>query len=243
MTLTLDIALSMQKGLQSKLDVTTNNIAQQANHGFKERQVIFSEFVGNGDKQGNYSYANDIATVRNLLNGAIEKTGHPFHFALQSRGYFGIQTPEGIRYTRSGAFTMNADNVLVDHKGNTVLSIDGGDIAIPPESRDLNIAPDGTITDENGVIARIGVFEFQNEQAMFERGDNYLQTDQEAEIVDADASMIQGALELSNGNPVKNIASLTETTRLYSVNQRIIEEQFKLSSKQIDQLTTLPPAA
>ena len=243
MALALDIALSMQKGLQSKIDMIADNIANEGNYGNKEKQIIFSEFLGARNAKDAPSYLNDIATVRKLAPGPLERTGDKFHLALQGQGYFAIQTPNGINYTRSGAFMLDNNNRLIDPFGNPVLSMDGGEIAIPVESQDIQVASDGTINDENGIIARVGVFGFQNEQMMQEIGNNYLQTDEAAVPLEADALVFAGALEKSNGNPVKNVSSLLDATRLYTVNQRIIEEQFKLASKQTDQLAILPPGA
>tara|TARA_R110002095_G_scaffold215098_1_gene208498 strand:+ start:1629 stop:2360 length:732 start_codon:yes stop_codon:yes gene_type:complete len=243
MTVALDITLSMQKALQDKLHVLSNNASNAGTVGFQSDSVIFSEFLGEGDEQGTYSYLDSIATVRDTKVGPLENTGNPFHVALQGRGYFAVQAPEGIRYTRSGAFTVSAEGILVDLKGSPVLSTDGGEINILPESENVSIAKDGTLSDQNGILAQLGVFDFTNEYDMKKVGDTQLQTDQAAIPLTLEANVVQGALEQANTNAVKNMSEMMDVSRLYSLNQRYIEETLKLESKKAELLVSTPPAA
>ena len=239
----LDISLSLQRGLMSKIETLTNNAANAGTHGFQADNVIFSEYLGKNDHLENYSYLNDIATIRSVTNGSLDRTGNPFHVALQSAGYFAVETPFGIRYTRSGAFTRNAEGVLVDVHNNPVLSIDGGQINIPPESSNIFITQDGTISDENGVIAQLGIFGFENEFDVTKTGDTQFETAQAALPIADNAMVIQGALENANVNLIKNMSEMMMVAKTYSLNQRYIEEQLKLEKEQIDTLATSAPAA
>ena len=135
MSVAVDITLSMQSALQSKIAVLSNNAANAGTVGFQADSVIFSEHLGQSDDHETYSYLDDVATVRDTKRGTLDRTGNPFHVGLQDEGYFGIQTPQGARYTRAGAFTVSHDGVLVDLSGDAVLSSDGGEIIIPGESK------------------------------------------------------------------------------------------------------------
>ena len=239
----LDITLSLQRGLTSKVETLMNNAANIGVHGFQADNVIFSEYLGQRDSHETLSYLNDVATVRDLRFGSVEKTGNPFHAALQSAGYFAIETPGGIRYTRSGAFTKNNQGILVDANGDPVLSLDGGQINIPPESTQIMIGPDGSIADENGLIAQIGVFTFENEYDVRKVGNTQFETDQAAIPSNDQANIIGGALETSNVNMMKNMSEMMMVSKAYSLNQRYIEEQLKLEQKKIDSLAQSAPAA
>ncbi|HBN22103.1 MAG TPA: hypothetical protein DD412_02550 [Holosporales bacterium] len=148
-----------------------------------------------------------------------------------------------MRYTRSGAFTVSSDSLLVDLQGNPVLSADGGEINILPESENVSIAKDGTISDQNGILAQLGIFDFTNEHDMKKMGNTQLQTDQAAIPLTLEANVVQGALEQANTNPIKNMSEMMEVSRLYSLNQRYIEETLKLESKKAELLVSTPPAA
>lgn len=243
MAISIDVALSRQIALQTQLDIVANNIANQGNVGFEDDQVIFDEYINSQGIKESTSYTDDITTYRDTRLGGVMTTGNPLHLARQGKGYFGIQTPQGIRYTGNGAFTRSPDGVLVDQMGNPVLSMDGGDIVIPAEVSDLLISSDGTISDVNGVIARVGLFDFENPYLLKKEGDNMMQTDQAAIPLEADATLIQRAVNDSNGNPMKNTTQLIEITKAYAMNQKMIEQQLSLESKSIDQLITLASAA
>ena len=64
-----------------------------------------------------------------FASGAIAQTENPLDFALQKpNAYFAIQTPDGVRYTRDGSFTIDNEGYLSTKQGFRVLSrvgIDG----------------------------------------------------------------------------------------------------------------------
>lgn len=239
----VDITLSMQRALDHKMQVLSNNAANAGTVGFQADDVIFSEYLGQQGEHETHSYLNDVATKRDLRVGPLDKTGNPFHLALQAGGYFGIQTPQGVRYTRSGAFIVSPEGILVDTNGDPVMSVDGGEIVIPAESKNIQVALDGTISDENGIIVQLGVFGFENEFDVEKVGDTQLQTAQAAVPLGLDARVQQGALEQSNINPIKNMSDMMMVSKLYSLNQRFIEDQLKLDSKEVDMLATSAPMA
>ncbi len=241
MAVALDITLSMQRGLDHKMIALTNNAANAGVHGFQADRVIFSEHLGQSDGVNTYSYLDDVATVRDLKRGPLDRTGNPFHLALQSNGYFGVQTAEGIRYTRSGAFLKNPEGVLTTLSGESVLSSDGGEINIPPGSITVSIAQDGTISDESGVIAQLGVFGFENEFDIEKTGNTQFKTEQAAIPLGNQANIVQGALEGSNVSLIRNMSEMMMVSKIYGLNQRFITDAIKLESKKNEMLATSTP--
>ena len=92
-------------------------------------------------------------------------------------------------------------------------------------------------------MAQLGVFSFENKYDMRKVGNTQLQTDQGAIALGDRAQVIQGVLEESNLNPIKNMTEMMQASKLYSLNQRYIEEHLKLESKQTDMLLSSAPAA
>ncbi len=64
-------------------------------------------------------------TYTDFSPGPVEFTDNPFDFAIQGEGFFAVETPEGTRYTRDGAFTTDVSGFLVDQSGNRVLDRNG----------------------------------------------------------------------------------------------------------------------
>ena len=242
MTVAIDITLSMQRGLDHKMIALTNNAANAGTHGFQGDNVIFKEYLGQSDNLETYSYLDDIASVRSLKKGALDQTGNPFHVALQSNGYFGIQTADGVRYTRSGAFLKNSEGTLVDVNGDPVMSVDGGEIAIPQNSATVTISSDGQISDENGIIAQLGVFGFENEYDIEKTGNTQFKTDQAAIPLENQANVLQGALEGSNVSLIRNMSEMMMVSKIYGLNQRFLTDAMKLESKKNEKLATATPS-
>ena len=72
-------------------------------------------------------------------------------------------------------------------------------------------------------------------------GNTQLKTDQAATPLGDTAKVIQGSLEQTNLNPISNMTEMMQASKLYTLNQRYIEEQLKLESKQTDMLVSTPP--
>src|SRR3712207_8087145 len=66
--------------------------------------------------------------VTDFSPGPVRETGEPLDFAVQGEGWFGVQTPQGVRYTRNGQFALSAQGILIDGMGNPVLGRGGGPI-------------------------------------------------------------------------------------------------------------------
>src|SRR3546814_9674283 len=92
------------------------------------------------------SFVQDISLVRNLTEGQMTSTENPLDVALSGDGYFEVETPVGPRYPRNGVFQLNADRQLVTSTGLPVLGEGGTPITLPPNSADVTITRDGTIS-------------------------------------------------------------------------------------------------
>ena len=48
-----------------------------------------------------------------MAQGALEQTGNPLDLAIEGHGFFMVQTPNGVRYTRDGSFHRAPNGQLV----------------------------------------------------------------------------------------------------------------------------------
>lgn len=90
-------------------------------------------------------YIDEVAV--DYQQGALESTGNTFDLAVVGDGFFAVQTPEGVRYTRNGAFFKNQQGFIQDIRGYNLLDVQGNPIRIPanvPDARVL-ITGDGTV--------------------------------------------------------------------------------------------------
>jgi len=245
---TLYVGLSRQAVLQRALDLAANNIANQDTVGFKVEELTSrTDPISPPRFTSNLSpvnYVLDTGVARDFGQGELTQTGNPLDVALQGQGFFTVQTANGPRYTRDGRFTLDPQNQIVDQKGEPVLSTTGTPIVVDPQKGAITIAKDGSVSQSaNGQatqIAQIGVVQFANLSALSKQGSNqYSETSGQATVPVTNAKIMQGFMEHSNVNTVKEVTSLISIGRAYDRMQDILSSTQDLSSKAVDSLGQL----
>ncbi|MCB2082012.1 MAG: flagellar basal-body rod protein FlgF [Hyphomicrobiales bacterium] len=231
----LYIALSRQVGLMRQMDVVANNVANVNSAGFKAEQTIFQQYLMN-DVPGKIAFGNDVATARDLSQGALTHTGRPLDAAIEGSGYFAVMTPLGKRYTRAGSFTINSDNELSTASGYPVLDDGGQPIIMDENDSQFMILEDGTIvTGNNEERGRIGVYAFDNEYAMRHLGNSLYDAD-EAPVVSENYRLAQGFVESSNVNSVTMLTELIKVSRDAASAARIVQDMRDMQSQAVSTL-------
>lgn len=226
------IALSKQMAQFRQMDVIANNIANSDTAGYSAEKMIFNQYLVRDGDRHRMAFAQDIATFRDTSEGRLKKTDGVFDVAIRGAGYFRVETPLGVRYTRAGNFQLSGDGTLVTPEGYPVLSADGEPIQFGEEDRDVTIARDGTIAVGNDVRGAIGVVDFDNPQ-LLERTSGGLYR---AEIEPAPVAVVevmQGMVEQSNVQPVMELTSMIKTSRSVGNTSKLIEVMFDLQRRTV----------
>jgi flagellar basal-body rod protein FlgF len=242
------VSLSQQLAAYRAMDVIANNIANASTPGLKREAAKFEEFIthvrpaeGQTGMQS-VSFVKDAGVMRDTGQGNVEQTGATYDVAIAGAGYFTVQTPAGMRYTRDGHFSLDANGNLVTSQGYQVQG-DGGAITITPNDGDINIAPDGTISSVvRGVgnqIGKLKVVDFAAPAAMVKQGANLYSTGQ-TPTAPAKVNLRQGALEASNVQPVIEISHMIEVMRAYEATATLSKSQEDLMRQAIDKLGQMP---
>ena len=151
-------------------------------------------------------------------------------------------TERGERYTRNGAFTINQDGILVTHNGNPVLGENGiirvqknnfivnerGEIvvngSISPEPQNL-VGQDNNDWSQPTVLDRLKVVNFENVREIKKEGDSMWRETEYSGPATADPStkVVQGFLEKSNVNIIREMVEMIEVQRSYEANQKAVQ--------------------
>ena len=242
------VSLSQQLAAYRSMDVIANNLANVSTPGFKRESAKFEEYVtkvapseGQTGQQA-LSFVKDAGVARDISQGAIENTGAPLDLAINGKGYFTVQTPNGMRYTRDGHFSLDANGQVVTSEGYA-LQGDSGAITITPDDQNIHIGQDGTISSiVNGIgnqIGKLQVSDFADDSALVKQGDNLYSTSQTASVT-TDSTLKQGALESSNVQPVLEISHMIEVMRAYQATASLNQSQEDLTRQAIDKLGAMP---
>lgn len=238
------IALSRQAALWRQLDVIANNMANANTPAYKGQQMMFKEFLVNTSstdkaKGGKLSYVQDMGVLRDTREGPLTKTDNPLDLALHGEGYFQIESEAGMRYSRNGHFRLDEGGMLVTDQGYPVMNTQGNPIIFAPNETNVQVAGDGTVSTENGIVARLKVVRFANEQQMRNAGDNLYDTAEEPQPVQR-PQIVQGMMEESNVQPVVEITKMTELLRQYQSVQQMIDKE---NDRQLKAFEALVPKA
>ena len=223
------IALSRQGTLRRHLNIIANNLANMNTTGFKAKKMMFIEHLTRSEGGGGIagqpiSFVRDIATMRDTAAGTLKATGNPLDMAIRGPGYFVVETEDGERYTRNGHFRLDEAGKLVTEGGHPVLSDSGQPFFFSPEDSAIKVAPDGTVSTENGELGRIRVVRFENDQELQDNGGGLLASEKPPADVEA-PDVAQNMLENSNVQPIMEIARMIAVERAYSDVKRFIARE------------------
>ncbi|WP_182187755.1 flagellar basal-body rod protein FlgF [Pectinatus frisingensis] len=174
----------------------------------------------------------EIAVIRD--QGALENTGNKLDLALTGDGYFAVNTPQGVRYTRDGNFYRSAAGQLVTANNQAVLGTNGSAINLPPDTADINIGSDGTVNAGGQDVGQIQVVNFADRRALIKEGNNLYYPQNGARPQAANASIQQGFLERSNVNVAKEMVELINNYRTYEADSKALTTQDSLLDKAVN---------
>lgn len=230
--------LSKQIVLARALDTTANNVANQTTAGFKADHVAFREYLMavEGGKTGDpmVSLVVDPDTFTDFSAGGVEQSYRDLDFSIDGDGFFGVETEQGVLYTRDGRFNVNAYGELVTRSGAQVLDAGGAPILIDPEAGPISATPDGEIQQNATPIARLGVFRFDDLRQLRKEGDNMFSGD--GATAAESPRVRQGFVETSNVNPVAAMTDMIEIMRAYEQAARLTQTANDLERRAIETL-------
>jgi flagellar basal-body rod protein FlgF len=233
------IGLSQQLALSSQINVTANNLANMSTPGFKAQNVMFLDYITQPKDAPPINQSYDYATYRDLSMGNLSRTSNPLDMAIDGDGYFAVETPEGIRYTRDGTFGLNTKSELVDQSGNVVIGETGNALVVQPEAKQITVSVDGSISSEQGEIGRLKLVTFENQQALVKVGNNLYDAGEAQEIPLESRRVEQGVIEGSNVNAISEMNRMIELMRLFQSAQSMLQQDHERMRGAIQKLTNV----
>lgn len=239
------------------LEVIANNLANVNTVGFKGDNVTFKLLEPEPEKNyksplppANYKvnmddvfplHGNDIAYVgvagvfRDETQGPAIQTDNDTDVMIQGEGMLAVNTTEGMRYTRSGQLSIGPNGSLTTAAGHPVMGEKG---LITLQSGKFEVNHRGEIYQNNQLVDRLQLFAFDEPKSLERVGMNlwhYSGTDEGRTLI-KDPSVLQGYLEGSNVNAIKNLTSMIVAHRSYEAYQKAISNYDKMMDISNNQL-------
>ena len=227
-------ALSRQTAISRELDSIANNVANASTSGYRRDAFIFSEYVQELESRPSMSQTRIGGRLLDLKNGEMTNTGAPLDVAIAGEGFFRIETAAGTLLTRAGAFSLNAEGVLVALDGSPVGGEGGAEIVAPADAGAIAIAEDGTVSADGAPLGRIEIVS-ADPTTLARAGETRFRPEAGFEAVPA-PRMRQGFIEASNVNPVLEIARLIEVQRSFEIGQQVLSDENDRARRAIESL-------
>ncbi len=201
------------------LGITNENVSGFDKVGYQRKDAVVSSFT-------EYLGVHGVSTNIDERVGRIQASERPLDIALANKGYFQVETKNGVKMTRDGRFKLDKDGNLLNLDDAKVLSDSGVPIKLPFLPKDLKEIK----IDNKG---RVCIF---NEK---ERKLNYVAT---LGVVDSNGMAVmrpdvkQGYNEYSNVSLQNEFLAVMPTVRAFEANRQIFIMQNTNIQKAISQL-------
>lgn len=230
------------------LNIISNNMANTATTGYKKDKVIIHTFqdelvsrIGNkvrSDKQ-NIGHSSSIVTaqhvVTNYSHGGLEESDNDMAFAIADKGFFVIQTENGVGYTRNGNFTIDEEGYLCLGTAGRVLG-EQGPIRLGTDK--IKADNKGTIYTEQGkYLGKIKVVDFGENEGTLEKTAKDLYRSKEDPNVVQDTDILWKKLETSNVNPIDEMVAMMSSQRNLQSDIQMLKIYDQLMAKIVTQIT------
>ncbi len=222
-----------------ELEVVANNLANVNTAGFKAERGFYRSFAASltGENppaamitvsQAVQQAANQFGllggTHMDLSQGNLEMTGNDTDVALEGSGFLAVLTKNGVRYTRNGGFRLDKNRNLVTQQGDQVLSQQpsGRPQPIQIPSGTATISPDGSVSVNGALVAKLRVEEFPANTPLKQEGDTYVTAPDGAGKPAVNTTVRQGALETSNSDPIRSTVALIDLQRTAQIMEKAL---------------------
>jgi flagellar basal-body rod protein FlgG len=248
--ISLDVAATGMQAQQLYVDVLSQNLSNVNTTAYKTMRPEFQDLLYQTISRAGAN-SSDTGTIvptgidlglgvktggiyRNHIQGTLQNTGNTLDLAIQGKGYIQVTQASGdIGYTRAGALQRGPNGELVTIDG---LLIEPA-ITIPQDATDIQVNASGEVfatipgqvTPQN--LGQLQLANFINDAGLQAIGNNmYLETVASGTPVignpgqDNFGTVLQGFLENSNVDPVKELTDLIKAQRVYEMNSKVISK-------------------
>jgi flagellar basal-body rod protein FlgF len=220
----LIIALSRQMASRDQVESIANNIANMNTNAYKGERTVFNKYLTPDMGAAQMTFPKYVGIHRDTAAGTFNATGNPLDVALRGEGFFVVATENGPRYTRDGHLSLNAQNQIVNSRGQIIQNDGDQPIVIPPNTANITISPEGGVSADGQQIGKFKLVTFDNLQRLQRAGSGLYTTDA-APVAAADTEVLQGNIETANVQPILEITRMIEASRVYQSSKKVIDSE------------------
>jgi flagellar basal-body rod protein FlgF len=227
----LYIAMTGAKHTLGQQGAVAHNLANVDSTGFRNElhklRAVEVQYAADSTALPTRAFVTDASVATDFTPGPLKLSGRPYDVAIEGKGWFSIQMPDGTEaYTRDGSFALSQNGLLQTRSGLPVMA-QGGTITIPPDAEEVMVGKDGTVSvrQPGGVVEVLGQLRLVNppEPDLVRGGDGYFRQRNGAPAQpDPNVQVAGGYLESSNVNVVDQLVSMISLARQFEMQTKMI---------------------
>ena len=248
---------------QKKVETIANNVANVNTPGYKRDKVIFKEYLTALDKgvdanlpqkewaPGDFYHTHGAenskvkvaGTYTDFTTGQLQPTGNLYDLALKGKGFFEVLTKNGIRYTRTGRFSISPQRRLVTDQGDPVLARSGASVGgerfVVVPSGNFSINMQGDVFADGRRVSGLSIVEFRDPHALKKEGNAYYANGNADNISTraSESKVYQGFLEGSNVNAITEMSDLIKAHRHFESIQNAVKAYDNMEGKAVNEIS------
>ena len=237
-----NMAAYMGERASKELELLSHNLANASTPGFKQELLYLWRLDSQAQssdplQQQQAAYLN--VRSRDITQGNLRETGNETDFALDGPGFFKVQTPQGIRYTRNGMFRLNQEWQLATQEGYLVQG-KNGPLTLNANDQNYYMDQEGGIHMDKSLGDQMAVVDFANPQGLAPQAKNlYAATRESGGEIEAPATKVrEGEIEESNFDPTAEMVQLVNIQRSFEAYLKVLETFAAKDQKVIDEIGT-----
>jgi flagellar basal-body rod protein FlgG len=231
----------------NRMDVISNNLANVDTTGFKRDNAVSRSFT---DELMNRVHGENPCPITghtrhhrpinlftsgvfvdevhtDFMQGGLQAAGDQYALAIAGNGFFTVSVtlPSGevvTRYTRDGSFTPNEAGMLMTKDGGIVLDQANMPIYIPSGISEVTFDGNGRLSANGDLIAYLQMIDFEDYTTLRKVGNSYFDITAQTQMIPFTGSIVQGYLEASNINAVREMIEIINVSRIYEANSRVV---------------------
>ena len=223
-----------------KQEVISNNLANVNTTGFKKSELFARTYLSHVNNDLQQPFLNDEHTIDEVVvdfsPGPMVATENPLDAAIEGDGFFTVIMPDkSLRYTRSGAFTIDGNGHLATLHGEKVLGETGKPIDVHGKSMSINES--GEVLIDGRMMDKIKMVQFSEPSFLVKQGYNlYAKSEKTEEIQPEFMKIHQGHLEGSNVNPIESMVKMITGMRNYEADEKALQSEDQTLSKAVNEV-------
>jgi flagellar basal-body rod protein FlgF len=240
-----NLSIAAVSGLRSRmqsLDLLANNLANSATSGYKSDREYYGLYSSSDSENGiDGGVGASLPVVEkqwtDFSPGVMQTTGNPLDVALDGKGFFSVNGPQGPLYTRNGSLKVLPSGELATGDGYALRSAAGSTISVAA-GKPINITREGNVQQDGQTLGQIGVVDFGSTDSLQKVGSSsFRNTDPKIQPAPVSAPDVeQGKIEASNVPVAYSAMRLVGIMRQFEMLQKAIGISSEMDTKSIQEV-------